>query len=269
MTSNVNKSNKHIRSEEGYRRLFEAAQDGILILNAKTGKIIDANPFVCKLTEYTNEELLNKYIWELGFIKDILDNKEQFLKLQKEGYARYEYLPIETKNGNISQVEFISNSYFVGDTQVIQCNIRDITSRVKLEKLNRELSMMYKIILLCNEVLLHETEINSLVGQMCKVLASSGGFRSCWIGYAPHSSKNLIKPIAAEGLDNTYFDIINADKKTHRGFVSNAVYSNKMMICQDLKSEKLDTPEREYAIKQGYSCVAVIPIKSKKTSPIF
>lgn len=33
-------------SELRYRRLFEAAQDGILILDAETGAITDVNPFL-------------------------------------------------------------------------------------------------------------------------------------------------------------------------------------------------------------------------------
>jgi two-component system CheB/CheR fusion protein len=92
----------------------------------------------------------------LGLIKNIAENKDKFTELQKKGYVRYENLPIETKQGEQHYVEFISNSYLVGKTEVIQCNIRDITSRVKLEKINGELSMMYQVMLRCNQVLLHE-----------------------------------------------------------------------------------------------------------------
>lgn len=126
MKSSENNSYQSINSEERYRRLFETAQDGILILNAKTGKIIDANPFISKLTGYSTKELFNKYIWDLGFIKNILANKDKFLEIQELGSVRYENLPIETKNGETSYVEFISNSYLVGKSEVIQCNIRDI-----------------------------------------------------------------------------------------------------------------------------------------------
>ena len=36
-------------SEVRYRRLFQTAKDGILILDADTGKILDANPFMAEL----------------------------------------------------------------------------------------------------------------------------------------------------------------------------------------------------------------------------
>ncbi len=266
MRATGNNLYQHIGSEGHYRRLFEAAQDGILILDANTGKIIDANPFISKLTGYANKGLLNKHIWELGFLKQIAANKDKFLELQKTGYVRYENLPIETKSGETHYVEFISNSYLVGDTTVIQCNIRDITKRVKLEKLNSELSMMYHVIILCNQVLLHETKVSALINHMCKVLVSSGGFSSCWIGYATKSPEDCIVPIAAEGLDRSYFDMLNSSVQhgEDKGLVATAVHLKKMMIYEDLQKESQNRLEREYAMKFGYASVAVIPIRSKK-----
>ena len=45
-------------SELSYRRLFEAAQDGILILDFYTGSITDANPFLCKLLGFSLSEMV-------------------------------------------------------------------------------------------------------------------------------------------------------------------------------------------------------------------
>jgi PAS domain-containing protein len=53
-------------SELRYRRLFEAAQDGILLLNAETGMITDVNPFLVKMLGYTREEIVEKRLWEVG-----------------------------------------------------------------------------------------------------------------------------------------------------------------------------------------------------------
>jgi len=121
-------------SELRYRRLFETAQDGILILYAKTGKIMDANPFLEKLVGYSKDELINKNLWEIGPFRDIEASKAAFTKLQKEKYIRYENLPLQTKDGERRNVEFVSNVYLVENETVIQCNIRDITERVRLEE---------------------------------------------------------------------------------------------------------------------------------------
>ena len=114
-------------SEIRYRRLFESAKDGILILDAETGKIVDVNTFLIELLGYTKEQFIEKEIWEIGFFKDIIMNKEKFLELQQKGYVRYEDLPLETDSGKKISVEFVSNVYLVNKTKVIQCNIRDIT----------------------------------------------------------------------------------------------------------------------------------------------
>ncbi len=122
-----------VNSETRYRRLFEAAKDGILILNAETGEIDDVNPFLVKLLGIPKKKLLNKKIWEIGFFDDIITSKEKFKTLQKERYIRYEDLPLRTADGKQVDVEFISNLYVEGDKKVIQCNIRDITERKATE----------------------------------------------------------------------------------------------------------------------------------------
>jgi PAS domain S-box-containing protein len=120
-------------SELRYRRLFETAQDGILILDANTGKIIDVNPFLLDLLEYPFESMVGLRLWEIGQFKDIAANQAAFEALQSNEYIRYENLPLRTKTEKEIQVEFVSNVYFVGSGKVIQCNIRDISARAELQ----------------------------------------------------------------------------------------------------------------------------------------
>jgi len=126
--------NALIASEIRYRRLFESAKDGILILDAETGKIIDVNPFLIELLGYSKENFINKQLWEIGFFKDITANEEKFVELKQTKYVRYDNLPLETACGRKINVEFVSNVYLVDRSNVIQCNIRDITERKRSEK---------------------------------------------------------------------------------------------------------------------------------------
>lgn len=132
-------------SEARYRRLFEAAQDGILILDAETGLITDVNPFLVKLLGYSHEEFLGKELWEIGLFKDIEASKNAFRELQAKHYVRYRDLPLETKTGLAINVEFVSNVYGVNDKKVIQCNIRDITKRVYAERSEQQLRQAQKM----------------------------------------------------------------------------------------------------------------------------
>jgi len=120
-------------SELRYRRLFETAKDGILILDAVTGMVMDVNPFLVELLGFSHEQFLGKAIWELGFFRDVLANEEKFAELRDKEYVRYEDLPLETRDGRTIAVEFVSNVYLVEGEKVIQCNVRDVTGRKQAE----------------------------------------------------------------------------------------------------------------------------------------
>src|SRR6185436_14553607 len=127
-------------SELSYRRLFEAAKDGILILEADTGRISDVNPFLIEMLGFSHGELVGIPIWDLGPFRDIVSNKAKFEQLRQQGYLRYENLTLETRDGRKIAVEFVSNVYQAGDCNVIQCNVRDITERKLVEDEKRRFS---------------------------------------------------------------------------------------------------------------------------------
>ena len=60
-------------AEARYRRLFEAAKDGILIADAHTGEITDINPFLENLTGYRREEVVGRKVWEIEPLQEIPD----------------------------------------------------------------------------------------------------------------------------------------------------------------------------------------------------
>lgn len=125
---------KLLLSEVRFQKLFETAKDGVLLIDPVTEKIIDANPYILELTRYSKDEILGKELWEIGAVNDIRYAKMMFAELQTKGYVRYEDLPIKSKDGEIHEVEFVSNRYSIGETDMIQCNIRDITDRKAIEK---------------------------------------------------------------------------------------------------------------------------------------
>ena len=116
-------------SETRYRSLFESAKDGILVLDAENGTIVEINPYLTDMLGYSKEKLVQKAIWEVGFFKKIIDNKEKFLKLQKKKFVQYEDLPMETADGRKIKIEFISKAFTVENNKVIQCFIREISDK--------------------------------------------------------------------------------------------------------------------------------------------
>lgn len=172
-----------------YTRLFEAAQDGILLLDYPACRIEDANPYLTKLIGYSREELLGKQLWEIGLIAD----KDKALFAQKtvidKGYVRYEDIDLVTKSGSRVPVEFISNSYPVDGKTVVQCNIREIGTRKKAEaalaleqsKLARQ---MYEVIDSLSNVIEardpytagHQKRVADLSVEIAKQMNMSPGF---------------------------------------------------------------------------------------------
>lgn len=131
-------------SELKYRRLFEAAKDGILIVNASSGKIIDVNPFLVTRLGYPYHFFIGKELWQIGLFSDVEESKKAFLELRKNKYIRYENLPLKKQDGGIMHVEFISNVYDVNNENVIQCNIRDITEQFQTTLRLQESEWEYK-----------------------------------------------------------------------------------------------------------------------------
>ncbi|MBK7456072.1 MAG: diguanylate cyclase [Anaerolineales bacterium] len=156
-------------SELRYRRLFEAAQDGILILDATTGMIEDVNPYLIKMLGYSREEFVKKKLWEVGAFKDIKASQDAFEALQDNEYIRYEDLPLKSKDGKMVEVEFVSNVYFAGGEKVIQCDIRDITDR-RLAETRAQLANN-ELLLLVDELQSRDREMQ-LLNQMNDLLQS-------------------------------------------------------------------------------------------------
>lgn len=125
-------------SELRFRRLFETSKDGILILDAETGKIENVNKFMTDMLGYSEEQLIMKKIWDLGFFRDIIANKEKFQELQEKEYVRYDNLPLETMDGNSIDVEFISSVYTINQKKIIQCAIREAIKRKPGKDSNEE-----------------------------------------------------------------------------------------------------------------------------------
>ena len=84
-------------SELRYRRLFETAKDGILILDANTGEITDVNPFLADMLGYSHQELLGRKLWEIGVFDDVAASRISFRELQRSEYIRYQDLPLQLR----------------------------------------------------------------------------------------------------------------------------------------------------------------------------
>jgi len=207
-------------SEERYRRLFETAQDGILLLDAESGAITDANPFLIEMLGYSSEDLIGKRLWEVSAFTDRVASKSTFVELQKKGYIRYENLPLETKDGQSREVEFVSNVYLVNGKKVIQCNIRDITQRKWLEEDKQNLLKKLQ------EALAHIKELKGMlpICANCKKIRNDKGYWQFVEEYiSEHTDATFTHGMCPDCMKSFYPDVALGDHEKSTGTKSQTI----------------------------------------------
>ena len=217
------------QSELRYRRLFETAQDGILILNFETGVIEDANQFITDLLGYRKSQLIGKELWEIGAMIDKTAAISAFSVLKEKGYIRYEDLPLKTKDGRILNVEFISNAYGVNGGRVIQCNIRDISKRRTVEA----------------ELLKYQNSVTISMREMIETLSTIVVARDSYTGLHMKRVAHLSVAIAKEmGYSAHIVEGINMSALVHD--------IGKMKVPAEILSKSFALTENETIILQGH-----------------
>ncbi len=125
---------RQTESETRYRRIFESAKDGILILDADSGLIMDLNPSLTEMLGFSKGEFLGARLSEITPFKDNKSSTDTLDELRRSGSVRLTDLSLDTKSGQRLEVEFVANVYVVDNKKVIQCNLHDITERKRAEE---------------------------------------------------------------------------------------------------------------------------------------
>ncbi len=250
-------------SESRYRRLFETARDGILLLNSDTAQIEDVNPYLIEMLGYSHAEFLGRKLWEVGPFADRAESKEMFAQLQANGYVRYDDPPLKTKAGARVQVEFVSNSYDCEGTKVIQCNIRNITERKTLEaKLERH-TRLYAALSQCNKAIVRCVDEAELFPEMCRAAVQFGGMKMAWIGITDTETR-MLRPAATFGDDTGYLEDLNLSLDAASPFghspTGKAIRDDRPFWCQDFLHEPLTAPWHARAAQAGVAASASLPL---------
>lgn len=245
-------------SEIRYRRLFESAKDGILILDADTGQINEVNLFFVNMLGYSHEEFLGKKVWEISTFKNIEAVKTVFTELQSKGYVRYEDLPVETKSGKLIDVEFIGSVYYVENKKVMQYNFRDITERKKIEK-ERELflSKIHYLSAISQEI---ADELNAVFSSLTEPVLI-------------YDVENMVVNANASAVESLGFNPVGLNREKLAGKISLQLIGDKKANVYDIASsgilyEKIMKNElykfKNNREEERIALVSSAPIKGKK-----
>jgi diguanylate cyclase (GGDEF)-like protein/PAS domain S-box-containing protein len=243
-------------SEARYRRIFETAQDGILLLNPITGQIEDVNPYLIKMLGYSHDEFLGKKLWEVGAFADVAQSKEAFGELQGKGYVRYENLPLRTKAGASINVEVVANSYDCEGVHVIQFNVHDVTDRH---------AALYAALSQCNHAIVHSTTEEELFPEICRIAVQLGGAKMAWVGVIDTESSE-VRPVASWGDATGYLKDIKVSAKDDTPFgtgpIGQAIRGNQPVWLEDFMNDPRMTPWRERMPLSVWGASGALPLHS-------
>ena len=121
-------------AEERYRALFRESRDGIVLIHADTGKVLDCNPEFEAQAGHTLARLREHAIWELQPPGRIEAMRAKFAQVRHAGAAGDEQFELHRPDGTVLPVEFRAKVIELGGKRLVQAQVRDITQRLDAEE---------------------------------------------------------------------------------------------------------------------------------------
>jgi len=250
-------------SEQLYKRVFETASDGIVLLEKHEGHIMQANPAAETILGYPEKEYLGKELRDIGISLDTSNFPEIMQSLGRQGILNYDDVPVKTKFGK----DIYADIYLVDRAKLAQCNIRDVSERKRkekdIERLNRTLLARSN----SSRAMIHADDEAWYLNEVCRIIVEDCGHILVWIGFAEQDEGRTVRPVAHAGLDEGYLDAANitwADTARGRGPVGTAIRTGKPSVFQNIIGIPAFTPWQEATIKREFAAVISVPLLTTK-----
>ncbi|MEP0813273.1 MAG: GAF domain-containing protein [bacterium] len=145
----------------------------------------------------------------------------------------------------------------------IAFNFVDITDKKRAEQAKERLLRAYRVLSLCNQQLVHETDSLSLKREFCRIIVEEGGYRLAWVGLKRDDANKTVQPVAWSGVEEGYLSkarISWADDEYGRGPTGTAIRTGRTQIARIEESPDY-SPWRELALSRGYKSSIAIPLE--------
>ncbi len=250
-------------SESRLRAILDGALDGIVLADIKTQRLSMANPAMCHMLDYSQEEISQLHVTDIHPEKELPYTQEQFGKQARGEIQIAPNMPVKRKDGsvfyadiNTSKVQLDGNDYLVGI-------FRDISERKHAEEELRRTNRALKLLSQCNTLLVRSEKEQPFLEEICRLAVESGGYMMAWIGVAENDADKSVRPIAQSGYEEGYLDgakISWANTELGQGPTGTAIRTGKTAINTDCLSNANMAPWREAILKRGYQSSIALPL---------
>jgi PAS domain S-box-containing protein len=250
-------------SKEAFQALYAQSLDAILVIDAESGDILDANPATQRLFGYDNEALRGKHFTVIT-PSDRAQSQADLLKEATNYQAVSRVQRIRHADGSICPVEVSATVLPWEKGLAIFATLRDVSERAQAEQRLRELNRALRTLSACNQAVIRATDEQELLYDVCRVVVEVGGYRLTWIGYAQQDENKSVRPIAQAGFEDGYLDTLNitwADDERGRGPTGTTIRTGEPAIARDILTDPSFAPWREQAMARGYASSIALPLR--------
>lgn len=251
-------------AEKKYRKLFEHAPDMYHALN--TDMIItDCNQTEAKILGYKKSEIIGKSLADFFTEESRKLLNQDFPKLRKKKALKNLARTFVRKDGTTFPVILNVFADYDKNGELVQTRAiaRDISDLKKAERELMKANRMLEMLSECNTALLHITEENELLNEICRIIVGTGGYRLAWVGYTEINGDKKVRPAAYAGFNDQYIDIVTGDwvgSGSDNSPLWRAIEMGGTSRARDIVINPGPDLWRSEAAKRGFDSLLAIPL---------
>lgn len=142
----------------------------------------------------------------------------------------------------------------------------DVTERRLKEESLRQVHRALRVLSQCNAAVVHATEEQALLDEVCRIAVGPAGYQLAWVGYTEHDEACTVRPVASAGPAEGFLDRIHvswADNEYGRGSIGYAVRENRPVVVRRLHEQATFAVWRDALATRNFDSVLAVPLSEQ------
>jgi len=245
-----------------FRDLLDRTNELIYVIDAKSGRVLDANEAVCRSLGYERAELLRMSLADFSVTAGTRPWSERLAEIESVGALVVEG-EHRRKDGSVVPVE-ISLSYVTHDqTPYLLSVSRDIGERVRQQKLIGHMDRMLRMQSSINSAVLRIQDRSELLQEVCRVATDVGGYDRAVVSIIDPGGRTARPTLhAGRGVEFPEPAVIQIGDETEpdMSLTSRALRTGQIVVCSDLSKSEPPVAMREQVLAQGFKIIVALPL---------